>query len=263
MNANDIDETWIQSSSNNAAEANHVDDVALPEENELLASNFTTTPPPTPAPPVTDPGYAPVPPPHLASPTEIKQAISDTASQVISGAKVSAGQAIDKSKDTAGQAIDATKQQVMQQLSTQKERAADAIGNFKAPISEISQTFTNHGQPQLSSLSKSLADQIGHVSDYLHTNDFDVITRDAQAYAKANPAIVIGGAFLLGIIAARFFKSTASAAATTDPLLPVVQSNYAAIGGSNRSDFDEPLPDHAPLTAHGYVDGGVVGGANA
>lgn len=265
MNANEIDSNWDQAVE--TANTSDVDDMAVPEENDLIAANASAVPNPVAPLKPTLPEYDWSAPEPLETPSErgIKQQVSDTASQVISQVKLSAGQAIDQSKQSASQAVETAKQQVMQQLTTQKGRAADAIGNFKAPISEISQTFTNHGQPQLSSLSDSLAGQIGQVSDYLRASDFDVITRDAQAFAKQNPALVIGGAFVLGILAARFFKSSAASAVQTDPLLPLVQPQYARTGPTGNLDNfeDTAIPDRAPLTAHGYVDGGVLGGASS
>ena len=34
------------------------------------------------------------------------------------------------------------------------------------------------------------------------------MARDAESYARRNPAVFLGSAFVLGILAARFFKSS-------------------------------------------------------
>ncbi len=56
------------------------------------------------------------------------------------------------------------------------------------------------------------ADQVGErverVADYLRTTDPRQAMRDVERFARRDPAIFIGGAFLLGLAVSRFFKGS-------------------------------------------------------
>jgi hypothetical protein len=47
---------------------------------------------------------------------------------------------------------------------------------------------------------------------YLHGKDLDRIVGDVEHFARSQPLMFIGGAFGLGLLAARFLKSTPQAA---------------------------------------------------
>ncbi|HSO20072.1 MAG TPA: hypothetical protein VLT88_11465, partial [Desulfosarcina sp.] len=54
------------------------------------------------------------------------------------------------------------------------------------------------------------ADTIDRMGDYLRNRSVDDILGDAQAYARRRPWWVVGGAFVAGLAAARFLKSSGS-----------------------------------------------------
>ena len=242
------------------------------------------------APPVvTVPASAPKPPVTnvpLPSISDIKQSVSDTTSaavssvkdnagqafdstrqsagHVIDSAKQSAGQAVDSAKQTAGHALDSAKQQVVEQINTQKARAAETLDGFKESVQEIGDTFNKHGQTMVAGYAHSFASQVDSVSTYVRESDVEKLGKDAQEFARQNPAIVIGSAFLIGIAIARFFKSSESNI-TSDALVPVSSASYGSgVGYGGRQDRDSDdafVAGSHPISAHGYVSGGVLGGA--
>ena len=54
----------------------------------------------------------------------------------------------------------------------------------------------------------TVARQIDRVADYLRMSDGRTIARDLESLARRQPALVFAGAFALGVVAARFFKSS-------------------------------------------------------
>jgi hypothetical protein len=54
----------------------------------------------------------------------------------------------------------------------------------------------------------SLAQQIEKISQYFERSDVRVMMRDVETFARRNPAVFIGGAFAVGLLAARFLKSS-------------------------------------------------------
>jgi ElaB/YqjD/DUF883 family membrane-anchored ribosome-binding protein len=201
---------------------------------------------------------------NLPSMTDVKQTMSDTASQV----KDSAGQALDQAKHSAGQALDAAKQQVRQQLTTQKDRATGTLDGLKQSVQEIGDSFNNHGQAMIGGYAHSLADQVDGVAAYLRESDVDRLTADAQQFARENPAVVLGAAFVIGIAVARFFKSSESNVTST-ALVPMSNAstdvNSVSLASHRLDQDDDKAFDRGvhPMSAHGYVSGGVLGGAAA
>ncbi|MFN2501405.1 MAG: hypothetical protein ABR530_05280 [Pyrinomonadaceae bacterium] len=59
---------------------------------------------------------------------------------------------------------------------------------------------------------EALAGQVEGISRYLGEKDIRTMASDLENYARRNPALFIGGAFLLGFAATRFVKSSTSAA---------------------------------------------------
>ena len=240
---------------NDALNSAEIDDNDLAANNTAPTAFAAPTPPPAPqAPPA-----PPAPEFHLPAVNDIKQQVGDTATQAISQAK-----------DSAGQALGVARKQVTDQLTTQKNRAADSLGGIKTSFQQIGDTFATNGVPVVGDYAHSLSDQVDKVAGYLRDSDLETLGRDAQAFARQNPAVVIGGAFLVGIALARFFKSSETNVQST-ALVPVSTST-AAFNPTNVTppterqdvDLDEAFtPGVHPITGNGYVSGGVLGGAPA
>ncbi len=55
--------------------------------------------------------------------------------------------------------------------------------------------------------SESVASQVEQFSRYLEKKDLRDVANDVERFARRNPAVFLGGAFALGLLAARFLKS--------------------------------------------------------
>jgi len=199
---------------------------------------------------------APTPDFHLPAMSEVKQQVGDSASQALSQAK-----------QTAGQALDIARRQAHDQLTAQKIRAADSLGGVKESFLQVGTALDNSGQPAIGEYSRAIGDQVSRASQYLRDTEIEQLGRDAQAFAQQNPAIVIGGAFLLGFALARFFKSS-EANVKSEALVPIYGPTSVEtprlIAGRTDIDLDDAFSEAAlPVSAHDYVPGGVLGGAPA
>jgi len=63
--------------------------------------------------------------------------------------------------------------------------------------------------------SGTAANQIEKIADYFERKDLRAMMRDAESFARRNPAIFLGAAFGLGLVAARFLKSSPPSNART------------------------------------------------
>jgi len=77
---------------------------------------------------------------------------------------------------------------------------------------------------------ETLSQQVEKLSGYLERQDLSGLMSDVERFARRNPAIFLGGAFALGILAARFLKSST----------PAPNRALVAAGGGNylSTDFD-------------------------
>ena len=52
------------------------------------------------------------------------------------------------------------------------------------------------------------ANQVQRLAKYLHTHEVNQIVDEAEDWARRDPMLALGGAFVLGLLAARFLKSS-------------------------------------------------------
>jgi len=201
---------------------------------------------------------------------------SDSGLAAVTGqVKETAKQTLEQGQQVAGQAMDKAKDTVKSQLSNQKEKAVSTLGNFTDALMHTGDQLRQSGQGVFGGYAESLADRVDHVAGYLRENDIDDLAAQAEDFARKQPALFIGGAFIAGVALARFLKSSRSASspyngASYASTLPTPASAGALVtttgesfGSSSRQDqfSDEALPDTAPLSAHDYVPGIGVSGS--
>ena len=255
-------------------------DNATQHENDLATPATPSTfgmGAPAPTPGDTPPSPAPI---SLPTPAEAKQQVSDKvadlksqATDKVSDIKDQASDLTSQAKDAAGQAISKAKETAVSQVAQQKDRAASSLDEIKSSVQEIAQSFESHGQGTLAGYTNQVASQVEKVAGYLKENDVDALAQDVQAYARQNPALFIGGAFVLGLALARFLKSSERKVAST-ALVPYTggDSGMGYMGSTSmnapRERMDQDSDDafergNKPYSANEYVPGGVVGGAPA
>lgn len=113
-------------------------------------------------------------------------------------------QAQDKATQLAGQA----KEQAKTQLAGQKDRATEQLGSISTALHETERSLHDQNQDGIARYVGDAAHQVERLSDYLRNHTVGEMFSEAERYARREPALFIGGAALLGLIGARFFKSS-------------------------------------------------------
>jgi len=121
-------------------------------------------------------------------------------------------------------------QQASSALSSQKVRAADSM---KTVIDAVRQTGESLREKNgtIAGYADSAASQLERFSTQLRDRDVSELMDEVGAFARRQPALFIGGGVALGLIAARFLKSSAPDRMTTSSGM----SNMGAGGASNWS----------------------------
>jgi uncharacterized protein YjbJ (UPF0337 family) len=131
-------------------------------------------------------------------------AISDVTGQ----ARATAGQIADEAQQRAGQAVDTARHQVASQVSSQKDRAAEGLGSVAQALRQTGQQLREQDQIGVTQYIDRAADQVDRISGYLGRRDVGQLVDDVEDFARRQPALFLGGAFVLGLLGARFIKSS-------------------------------------------------------
>jgi len=101
----------------------------------------------------------------------------------------------------------------------------------------------------LAQFADQAAEQIDRFSTYLRETDVDEMLADAQRFARRQPALFLGGAFAVGLLAARFLKSSTPSATST---------GYRGTAGESRVPYADPryttrrAPSYTPPAVSRY-----------
>jgi ElaB/YqjD/DUF883 family membrane-anchored ribosome-binding protein len=139
----------------------------------------------------------------------------------------------DQAKETAGQAYEVVAEKAATKLDEQTTTLSDGLSTVAGTIRETGTKLSDpaNDNPLASTAAKystTAADTIENVANYFQRKDPREMIRDVESFARRNPMVFIGAAFGLGLLAARFLKSTGPHSSYTDP-------NSLELGGSQRS----------------------------
>ena len=104
--------------------------------------------------------------------------------------------------------VDKVKDGAVSQLSTQKDRASDGIGSVVQAVRQSTQQLRDQRHDTIAQYVDQAAAQLERFSNTLKEKNVSDLLDEAQRFARRNPALFVGGAFALGLLSARFFKSS-------------------------------------------------------
>jgi hypothetical protein len=100
------------------------------------------------------------------------------------------------------------REQATAQLSSQKDKATDGLGSVAQAVRQTTQHLRENQHETVAHYAEQAADQIERFSQGLRNKDVGELMNDAQRLARRQPALFVGGAFALGLLGARFLKSS-------------------------------------------------------
>jgi len=135
---------------------------------------------------------------------------------------------------------DRAKEQVSRGLSAETRRAATGLDGVARALRKTGESLREEGAAggTVPSLVEQAAVQVERMSSYFEGKSAADVAGDVEQFARREPILFLGGAFALGLLGARFVKSSASGS-----------SRSASRSGSSTSD----IVSHG---SHGAVSGG-------
>jgi hypothetical protein len=179
------------------------------------------------------------------------EARSGTGGQTRAGDSGTAREQIREVKDqVVGQArntLQQARERAGSSLGESKGQIADQFGTIAGALRRTTEHLRSEDQQRIAGLTETVSRQVDQVANYLRNKDASAMRADLENLARRQPAIMIGGALVLGLIGARFLKS--SRRDRLDRGSDSLGSRRTGNGGYN------PLPG----TERGYQGGGYAG----
>ena len=155
---------------------------------------------------------------NMSGDQPISEKLSSTASGIL-----------DKAKETASGTYDAVANQATSKIEERKGELSTGLRTLADTFRKTGSDLKNTQQPTpltdvTARYTGVAANQIENVAGYFERKNLRAMMRDAEGFARRNPAIFLGAAFALGMVAARFLKSSAPD-----------NANAMNAGGLNRS----------------------------
>jgi hypothetical protein len=122
-----------------------------------------------------------------------REQIRDVKDQVVGQAKSTLQQARDRASTSLGES---------------KGQFAEQVGTVAAALRRTTEHLRAEDQQRIAGLTDTVARQVDQIANYLRNKDARAMRTDLENLARRQPAMVLGGALVLGLIGARFFKSS-------------------------------------------------------
>lgn len=114
-------------------------------------------------------------------------------------------------KQTTTEVVDQVQQQAGSKLNRQKDEAANDLQKLAGAVRHVGDELSGQEQGPIgqyvAEYGRKAADGIERLTNYLRTTDTRELVSEVENFGRRQPALMIGGAFLLGLAGARFLKS--------------------------------------------------------
>jgi hypothetical protein len=107
-------------------------------------------------------------------------------------------------RNLASQAQQKAGEQVRSTVDKGRSRAADTLQEVARTLMQSSEGEENPAAPYMN----RAGEQVQRVAEYLRNSDMQQMMTGAEQFARRQPALFLGSAFAIGVLAARFLKST-------------------------------------------------------
>jgi len=145
------------------------------------------------------------------------QQIASQVGEVLRGNKSAAKGILSQAKGSTGRVASEAFGQVQEKASTKldekKSDLAQGLGSVAESIRQMGENLKGTGEQSgvvslTAQYGDTLARQVEEFSGYLEKHNVSELMRDVERFARRNPSVFIGGAFVLGLLGARFLKSS-------------------------------------------------------
>ncbi len=111
-------------------------------------------------------------------------------------------------KEAAGGVAQQAGEQLQSQMEQRRHEAAQGVSKLASALRDTSQHLREHDERAIPAYVERAADGLENLSSYLRSKSMREVIDDVESMARREPAIFLGAAFGLGLLGARFLKSS-------------------------------------------------------
>jgi len=146
--------------------------------------------------------------------------------KVVEQARQAAEPVVGQAQEKAGQLLDQVTTQASSRLGGQIGRGSELLSTMSHAVHSMSDQLREQDQPMLAGVADQAAVRVQRAANYLRGKDVDQLVAETERFARRQPVVFLGGAFVVGLLAARFLKSSGSGGGQG------MQSQYGQGGGT-------------------------------
>lgn len=124
------------------------------------------------------------------------------------GSGSQSGGLTEKASEQMQQAGNKVTQTAMSQAESQKSRAAEGLDTAAQALRQTGQSLREQDRGSVAQYGDKAAEQVERLAGYLRQKDVSEMVDDVERFARRQPWVFLGGAFALGMLGARFLKSS-------------------------------------------------------
>jgi hypothetical protein len=122
--------------------------------------------------------------------------------------KAEVGKVVEDAKGQFSHLVESAKDQAAGAAEEQKEAARGQLSTVAGALREVAHKLEQDDASAVGAYASGAADQVDRVARYLKGKDLATLTRETETFARRHPELFLGGAFVAGLLAARFLKSS-------------------------------------------------------
>ena len=132
----------------------------------------------------------------------------------------SADDLLQQAKQTTSDVVDQVQQQAGSQIDRRKDETVGELEKVVGAVRKLGEGLGGEDQGPIAyyaaEYGRKAADGLERFTNYLRQNDTRALVREVENFGRRQPALLLGGAFLLGLAGARFLKSSMPADGESD-----------------------------------------------
>ena len=117
----------------------------------------------------------------------------------------------DKAKEQAGDLAAKAKETASEHLTDGKDKATGVLSDAAEALHSVGDTLRDNDQDAFARYADMAASQVEQFTAAIRGRSVGELLDEAEDFARREPALFVGGAFLLGIFGARFLKASGMA----------------------------------------------------
>ena len=119
------------------------------------------------------------------------------------------GATAERLRETAVENVEKAGERARERIGDARHRVVDRIRRMSSALRSTSERLEQEDEVAARYAAKA-SDGIERVANYLSSADVGGLLREAEGFARKQPAVFYGGAFVVGLAAGRFFRSSGS-----------------------------------------------------